>query len=121
MAERNQNNVLTLQKRVAEFGELRGWKKFHSPKNVSMALCVETAEMMEIFQWMTEEESRILDTKTLQHAGSEIADIFMYTLLLCERLGLNLVDEAEKKLAENEQRFKLDTTVKAPIQQNTDQ
>lgn len=99
------DDILTLQKRVAEFGDKRDWKKFHSPKNISMALTVEASELLEIFQWMTEEESQSLSEKDKEKATLELADIFLYTLLCAESIGVDLHDAAKRKIAINEHRF----------------
>lgn len=97
--------IRELQDRVLEFGETRNWGKFHSPKNIAMALNVEAAELLEIFQWLTETQSKTLNEQQLQDASMEVADVFMYTLLICAKLGIDLEAATKEKLQLNELRF----------------
>jgi NTP pyrophosphatase (non-canonical NTP hydrolase) len=90
---------LTLQLR--QFAATRNWEQFHSPKNLASALSVEAAELLEHFQWMTEEQSRNLDAATKEAVGQEVADVLLYLLQLADKLGLDLADEASKKLRIN--------------------
>lgn len=90
---------LTLQLR--QFAAARDWEQFHSPKNLASALSVEAAELLEHFQWLTEEQSRNLDAATKAAVGQEIADVLLYLLQLADKLGLDAADEAHRKLALN--------------------
>ena len=90
---------LTLELRT--FAAARNWEQFHSPKNLASALSVEAAELQEHFQWLTEEKSRNLDAGQKEAVGQEIADVLLYLLQLADKLGLDVVDEAHKKLAMN--------------------
>jgi NTP pyrophosphatase (non-canonical NTP hydrolase) len=90
---------LTLQLR--QFAAARDWEQFHSPKNLASALSVEAAELLEHFQWMTEEQSRNLDAGTKEAVGQEVADVLLYLLQLADKLGLDLAEEASKKLRIN--------------------
>ena len=90
---------LTLQLR--EFAAARDWEQFHSPKNLASALSVEAAELLEHFQWLTEEQSRQLDAAKQAAVGQEIADVLLYLLQLADKLGLDIVREAQNKLALN--------------------
>ena len=90
---------LTLQLR--QFAAARNWEQFHSRKNLASALSVEAAELLEHFQWLTEEQSRNLDAAKKQAVGHEIADVLLYLLQLADKLGLDVVDEARKKLVLN--------------------
>ena len=92
-------NSLTLQLR--QFAAARDWEQFHSPKNIACALSVEAAELLDQFQWLTDEQSRNLDAATKQAVGQEVADVLLYLLQLADKLGLDLVEEAERKLALN--------------------
>lgn len=94
-----------LQDKVIQFGRARNWQQFHSPKNLSMALSVEASELVEIFQWLTEEESDAIDDTKKDAVASELADIFMYSLLLADRLGIDIEDATRKKLKRNETRY----------------
>jgi NTP pyrophosphatase (non-canonical NTP hydrolase) len=90
---------LTLQLR--EFAAARNWEQFHSPKNLASALSVEAAELLEHFQWLTEEQSRHLDAIKKQAVGQEVADVLLYLLQLADKLGLDVAQEASRKLALN--------------------
>jgi len=90
-----------LQQGINEFIEKRNWKQFHTPKNLAMALNVEAAELLEIFQWMTAEESCKIDGETLVHAEEEIGDIMIYLTTLAASLGLDPLSAANKKLKKN--------------------
>ncbi|MDB5943482.1 MAG: hypothetical protein JWQ13_3048 [Ramlibacter sp.] len=92
-------DALTLQLR--DFAAARNWERFHSPKNLASALSVEAAELLEHFQWLTEEQSRRLDPQRKQAVGQEIADVFLYLLQLADKLGIDLMLEAQKKLVMN--------------------
>lgn len=70
-----------------------------------MAASVEMAELVEIFQWLTEQQSRQLSTEQREHAGQEVGDIVLYLLLLCSELGLDMQQVVGAKLADNERRF----------------
>lgn len=87
-----------LIKKIREFADERDWEQFHSPKNLSMALAVEAGEILEHFQWLTEEESRNLDTKTLNKVKEEIGDVQIYLARLADQLGFSPLQAALEKL-----------------------
>jgi NTP pyrophosphatase (non-canonical NTP hydrolase) len=82
------------------------WRQYHSPKNLAMAASVEMAELVEIFQWLSEAQSHQLSAEQLEHAGQEVADVVLYLLLLCSELNLDLNQVVQSKLADNERRFR---------------
>ncbi|WP_229828383.1 nucleotide pyrophosphohydrolase [Pigmentiphaga litoralis] len=95
-----------LERRLAAFAAARDWERFHSPKNLAMALSVEAAELVEIFQWSTEAESRaIMQTGHAEHVGQELADIAMYLVRIASVLGVDLNEAIAKKLALNAQKY----------------
>ncbi len=94
-----------LQLKVQDFADKRQWQKFHSPKNLAMALSVETAELVEIFQWMETEQSREVDDETLEHIEQEIGDIVIYLINLANQYNINLLNAAQKKLLLNENKY----------------
>ncbi|MDF3933369.1 MazG-like family protein [Pseudomonas citronellolis] len=98
-------NIETLTARLHAIRDHNDWKRFHSPKNLAMAASVEMAELVEIFQWLTEDESRRLPAEKLAHAGQEVGDIVLYLLLLCAELGLDMDEVVRAKLADSERRF----------------
>lgn len=94
-----------LDKRLLAFVTARDWEQFHSPKNLAMALSVEAAELQEIFQWLTEEQSRTLPPQARQAAAEELADVFIYTLRMAQVLGIDLLQSAARKLSKNEAKY----------------
>jgi dCTP diphosphatase len=97
-----------LKKEVKNFSDDRNWEQFHSPKNLSMALIVEAGELVEQFQWMTENESLCLDEDKLSNVKDEIADIFIYLLRLSDRLDIDILEAAFQKLKKNEIKYPQD-------------
>jgi NTP pyrophosphatase (non-canonical NTP hydrolase) len=98
-------NLDELTQRLHRIRDNNDWKQFHSPKNLAMAASVEMAELVEIFQWKTEDQSRQLPADEQAHAGQEVADIVLYLLLLCSELGLDLDEVVRAKLTDSERRF----------------
>ena len=94
-----------LRTRLADFAAARDWDQFHSPKNLAMALSAEAGELLEVFQWLTDEQSRRIDDKARAAAADEIADVLLYLVRLADKLGLDPVAEAQRKLADNERRY----------------
>ncbi len=100
--------ILKLQERLRAFAEQRDWKQFHSPKNLSMALIVEAAELAEHFQWLTQEESFNLANEKLEAVGEELADIFVYLVRLADQLDIDLSQAVERKIGLNELKYPVD-------------
>ncbi|MFE7762226.1 nucleotide pyrophosphohydrolase [Streptomyces sp. NPDC057438] len=100
-------DVATLQRRLAEFAAARDWRRFHTPKNLVSALSVEVSELVEIFQWLTPEESaRVMeDPGTAHRVTDEVADVLAYLLQLCEVLGIDPLSALDAKIDRNERRF----------------
>ncbi|MGB5766871.1 MAG: nucleotide pyrophosphohydrolase [Arenicellales bacterium] len=98
-------DVDELQQRLREFADARDWEKYHSPKNLVMAMSVEMAELMEHFQWMTEQQSLNLDTKTREKVALEMADVLIYLVRMADRCGVDLDHAVEKKLVLNGQKY----------------
>jgi len=98
-----------LRKRLAKFAAARDWDKFHSPKNLSMALIAEAAELVEHFQWLTEEQSNNLSSAKLKEIEAELADILIYLVRTADKLGVDLLQAANKKIEINESRYPSDT------------
>lgn len=97
-----------LRERVRAFVSERDWGQFHSPKNLAMALTVEMAELLEVFQWLTEEESRKLSPEARAAAAEEVADVFIYFLQLTDSLGIDPLAAARDKLAKNAAKYPVD-------------
>ena len=98
-------NIDELTRRLHAIRDHNDWRRFHSPKNLAMAASVEMAELVEIFQWLSEDQARQLSAEQLQHAGQEVGDIVLYLLLLCAELGIDLEQAVRAKLADSERRF----------------
>ena len=94
-----------LRQQLAKFAAVRDWDQFHSPKNLSMALIGEAAELVEHFQWLTEEQSQQLDDKQLKEVRLEMADILIYLIRIADKLDVDLISAAKDKIAINEQRY----------------
>ena len=94
-----------LQQRLKKFAVDRNWEQFHSPKNLAMALSGEAGELIEHFQWLTQQQSYELDAEKKQEVALEMADIFIYLFRLAERLDINLVEKVYEKIEINEQRY----------------
>ena len=90
-----------LTQQLREFASDRDWDQFHSPKNLSMALSVEASELLEHFQWLTEEQSNNLPNDKLKEVEEEIADVFIYLLRLSDKLGIDILDAANNKIKQN--------------------
>jgi NTP pyrophosphatase (non-canonical NTP hydrolase) len=96
-------NVKKLQAALREFARGREWQPFHTPKNLAMALMVESAELAEIFQWMTPEQSQsaFADAELKQHIGEELADVLLYLLQIADHTGVDLEQAVNDKLLKN--------------------
>ena len=90
-----------LRDEILKFSEEREWEKFHSPKNLAMATAAEAGELLEVFQWLTEEESRHLDAEKMMNASDEIADVLICLVNLAARLGIDPLVAAKTKMQKN--------------------
>lgn len=100
-------DIRTLQATVRDFAAVRNWPRFHTPKNLAMALVVEAAELVEIFQWLTPEESAraASDAARKQHIGEEIADVLIYLLQLAEHTRVDVAAAVRDKLQRNARKY----------------
>jgi len=94
-----------LEAEIHDFIAARKWDQYHSPKNLVMALIVESAELTEIFQWLTQEESRAVSPETLNHIEEEIGDIMIYLTTLAMKFDLDPISAARKKLKKNAKKY----------------
>jgi NTP pyrophosphatase (non-canonical NTP hydrolase) len=90
-----------LMSQINEFANARDWDQFHSPKNLAMALAAEAGELLAEFQWLTEEQSKALDSKKKQQVQDEIGDVIIYTLRLCGKLNIDPYKAATEKIKKN--------------------
>jgi NTP pyrophosphatase (non-canonical NTP hydrolase) len=94
-----------LAARLAEFARERDWDQFHSPKNLAMALAGEVGELLEHFQWLSEEQSRGLAPATREAVALELADVLLYLVRLSDQLGIDLTAAALRKIALNAEKY----------------
>ena len=99
-----------LRQRVRRFVVERDWDRYHSPKNLAMALSVEASELLEVFQWLTEEESRNLAAPAKAAAADEVADVLIYLLQLCHHLGIDPLAAARDKIAKNALKYPVESS-----------
>ena len=97
-----------LKERMATFVRERDWEQFHNPKNLSMSIAIEAAELMEHFQWLTVEQSQQLDAEALQEIGEELADIVIYSLSMANDLQIDLADTVLAKMEKNRRKYPKD-------------
>lgn len=96
-------DIQVLQQKLREFAAARNWQPFHTPKNLSTALMVEAAELAEIFQWLTPEQSRVacLDAATKERVADEVADVLLYVLQVADQCAIDLAGAVTNKLRKN--------------------
>lgn len=96
-----------LAARLADFARRRNWERFHNPRNLAAALSVEAAELLEIFQWLSDEEAAdvMADPDRAAALRDECADVLIYLVRLANTLGIDLIDVANAKVDRNEDRF----------------
>ncbi|HUY92197.1 MAG TPA: nucleotide pyrophosphohydrolase [Pirellulales bacterium] len=102
-----QTTVKDLRELVRAFVEERDWRQFHAPKNLSMSLAIEAAELMEHFQWLSADESRELAGRPekLAEVGEELADVLCYALAMANELGLDVSQAIRDKLVKNARKY----------------
>ncbi len=98
-----------LAARLREFVRVRDWEKFHTPKNLAMALAGEAGELVAEFQWLTAEESRDLDEDALRRVRAELGDVTLYLVRLADALGVDLAEAVNAKLDDSERRYDPET------------
>jgi len=91
----------SIKERLRDFAKERDWDQFHSPKNFSMALIVECAELVEHFQWLTDEQSKRLADDALDEVSLEMADIMIYLIRLADKLDVDLIESVNRKIELN--------------------
>ncbi len=99
------DSVDHLAQALRQFADERDWGQFHAPKNLASALIVEAGELLEHFQWLSEEQSRRLPPERLAAVGAEMADVLLYLVRLADVLGVDLIAAAQAKMALNATRY----------------
>lgn len=102
------DNFENIKNKLRAFASERDWDQFHSPKNLAMALSVEVAELVEHFQWLTEESSKNLKANTLDGVADEIADVQLYLIRLADTLDVDIPKAVEQKIEKNEAKYPAD-------------
>lgn len=103
-------HVAELRELVREFVDARDWEKFHSPKNLTMALAIEAAELMEHFQWISADASRAIgeDPEKLRAVGEELADVLCYGLAIANELDIDVSSAMRAKMEKNRLKYPVD-------------
>ena len=105
----NDNNTVIndLKKTVKNFVEEREWRQFHTPKNLSMSVAIESAELMELFQWLSRKESikAMSPGKLRKNAIDEIADIFIYLIAFCNENDIDIKQAIDQKMKKNKKKY----------------
>jgi len=104
----NDDDFQDLKERLRNFAEERDWDQFHSPKNLSMALIAEAAELIEHFQWLSQKESTLIQGDKLEAVRMELADIQIYLIRIADKLNVDLLDAVDKKIEINEKKYPVD-------------
>ncbi|MFG6485615.1 nucleotide pyrophosphohydrolase [Roseateles sp. BYS78W] len=94
-------DIPALQRRLRHFADERDWQPYQTPKNLAMAMTVEAAELLEIFQWLTPEQSLSLSDDQRRHLGEELSDVLLYLVQIADHGGVDLETAVERKLAMN--------------------
>lgn len=97
-----------IRAKARQFASDRDWDQFHSPKNLAMALSGEVGELVEIFQWLTEDQSRNLSPEQQKKVAHEIADVQIYLIRLGDKLGVDIPAAVSEKMALNEAKYPAD-------------
>ncbi|HPF28431.1 MAG TPA: nucleotide pyrophosphohydrolase [Steroidobacteraceae bacterium] len=97
-----------LKHALRAFAAERDWDQFHSAKNLAMAISIESAELMEHFQWAAEQQDLALDARRREMISDELADVLLYTVRLADKLGVDLLAAAAAKLVKNAERYPAD-------------
>ena len=102
------DSLQDLARQLDQFAKDRDWQQFHSPKNLASALVVEAGELLEHFQWLTEEQSRALLPEKRDAVAGEVADVLLYLIQLSHALGIDPVEAAQAKLKLNALKYPID-------------
>jgi len=97
--------IKELTAELARFAKARDWEQFHTPKNLAMAMSVEASEVVEIFQWLTDRQSRQLDKKKVADLADELADTYIYLLRLAGHFNIDLIDAASRKIRKSARKY----------------
>ena len=107
MPEEENHSLDDIARKIAAFCRDRDWEQFHNPKNLSMALAVEASELMEIFQWLTLEQSQKqrLSPEQIKAASEELADVIIYSIRMAQTLEIDLLEAIVEKIDKNKAKY----------------
>lgn len=94
-----------LLEKILEFRNDRDWKQFHDPKNLAGAISIESAELLEIFQWIKNEDSQKYGLENIEKVKKEVADVMIYLMYFCNDLGIDIDKAVEEKMIENDKKY----------------
>ncbi len=104
------NDLKSIIGKIIAFRDARDWAQYHDPKNLSMALSIEAAELQEIFLWKTRQDSRELSEAGIERVSEEIADVFIYLTYLCHEFKIDLLEATRKKIEKNGEKYPVQTS-----------
>jgi dCTP diphosphatase len=102
------SELIKLRDALRQFAGERDWEQFHSPKNLAAALSVEAAELLEHFQWLTEDESKNLSAESRHAVSLEAADVLLYLVRLSDKLNIDLIASAQEKMLLNAKKYPIE-------------
>jgi NTP pyrophosphatase (non-canonical NTP hydrolase) len=97
--------IKELTAELVQFAKARDWEQFHTPKNLAMAMSVEASEVVEIFQWLTDAQSRSLDKKKISDLADELSDTYIYLLRLASHFNIDLIEAAKQKIRKSARKY----------------
>ena len=105
-----QTTIAELRSLIDSFVDERDWQQFHSPKNLSMSISIESSELMELFQWLSLEEAKevMKAGETRENAIDEIADIIIYAIAFCNRNNIDISNAIKQKMEKNIKKYPAD-------------
>lgn len=102
------DEINALVKKIINFCNEREWEQFHTPKNLAISLSLESAEVLELFQWKKDEEIEEYIKLHKEDLADELGDVFNYLLLLASRFNINIIEASENKLKKNAEKYPVD-------------
>jgi len=102
------SNLKDLENKILAFRDERDWEQFHTPKNLAISLSLEASEVLEHFQWKTDEEVKEYIKTHKEEIGDELGDVFNYLLLLAHATDIDIIEAAENKIVKSAQKYPID-------------
>ncbi|MFO7967150.1 MAG: nucleotide pyrophosphohydrolase [Archaeoglobaceae archaeon] len=111
MSKMDSNTVIQeLKQRLREFVRERDWEKFHNPKNIAESICIEAGELMDVFQWKSEQEvaNWVLEQEKKERVAEELADVIIYSLNMANSMDIDVAQAVLSKMEQNEKKYPAD-------------